>query len=107
MTAVTTGTADGLPSQLPDVDSTETGEWVDSFRALVDVQGQYRARYVLLRLSMGLGPINAVYQARFNRNLHARALGHVKPEVVVDAVRRYRLDEPDFYPTGVSAGGDA
>jgi pyruvate dehydrogenase E1 component len=35
------------------------------------------------------------------------ALGCVKPEVVVDAVRRYRLDEPDFYPTGVSAGGDA
>jgi pyruvate dehydrogenase E1 component len=35
------------------------------------------------------------------------ALGHVKPEVVLDAVRRYRLGEPDFYPTGISAGGDA
>ncbi|HET8603353.1 MAG TPA: pyruvate dehydrogenase (acetyl-transferring), homodimeric type, partial [Marmoricola sp.] len=35
------------------------------------------------------------------------ATGAVKPEVVVEAVRRYRLDDPGFYPTGVSAGGDA
>ena len=35
------------------------------------------------------------------------AAGHVKPEVVAEAVRRYRLDDPTFFPTGVSAGGDA
>jgi pyruvate dehydrogenase E1 component len=35
------------------------------------------------------------------------ATGHVKPEVVGEAVRRYRLDDPAYFPTGVSAGGDA
>jgi pyruvate dehydrogenase E1 component len=35
------------------------------------------------------------------------ATGHIKPEVVSEAVRRYRLDDPGFHPTGVSAGGDA
>jgi hypothetical protein len=31
----------------------------------------------------------------------------VRPELVAEAVRRYRLDEPSYFPTGVSAGGDA
>ena len=35
------------------------------------------------------------------------ALGQVKSEVVTEAIRRYRLDEPGYYPTGMSAGGDA
>ena len=35
------------------------------------------------------------------------AMGHVKPEVVAEAISRYRLDDPTYFPTGVSAGGDA
>jgi pyruvate dehydrogenase E1 component len=35
------------------------------------------------------------------------ATGAVKPELVVEAVRRHRLDDPSYFPTGVSAGGDA
>ncbi len=34
------------------------------------------------------------------------ATAEVKPDVPTEAVRRYRIDEPDFYPFGISAGGD-
>ncbi|MGH3438910.1 MAG: hypothetical protein ACRDRN_20865 [Sciscionella sp.] len=30
----------------------------------------------------------------------------VKPGAPTEAIRRYRLDEPEFYPFGISAGGD-
>ncbi|MEP6814701.1 MAG: hypothetical protein ABI873_04015, partial [Marmoricola sp.] len=41
---------EGLPTQLPDIDPEETGEWVDSFDDLVKTRGRARARYVMLRL---------------------------------------------------------
>ncbi|PLS75204.1 MAG: pyruvate dehydrogenase (acetyl-transferring), homodimeric type [Actinobacteria bacterium] len=41
---------DGFAHQLPDVDAEETGEWLDSFDAVVDTHGKRRARYLLLRL---------------------------------------------------------
>ncbi|CAN5269215.1 pyruvate dehydrogenase (acetyl-transferring), homodimeric type [soil metagenome] len=41
---------DGLPSQLPDGDPEETGEWLDSLDAVVDHAGRDRARYLMLRL---------------------------------------------------------
>jgi pyruvate dehydrogenase E1 component len=42
-------------------------------------------------VSMGLGPLNAIYQARFNRYLHNRGLqGHLRPARVV--LRRRRRD---------------
>ena len=34
--------SDGLPSQLPDVDPTETQEWLDSFDDLVETSGRTR-----------------------------------------------------------------
>jgi pyruvate dehydrogenase E1 component len=42
--------SDGLPSQLPDVDPTETQEWLDSFDSLVDTAGRPRARFLMLKL---------------------------------------------------------
>ncbi len=42
--------SDGLPSQLPDVDPDETREWVDSLKGLVQKQGPYRARFLMLKL---------------------------------------------------------
>jgi pyruvate dehydrogenase E1 component len=42
--------SDGLPSQLPDVDPAETREWLDSLRAVVERQGPYRARFLMLKL---------------------------------------------------------
>ena len=42
--------SDGLPSQLPDIDSTETQEWLESFDAVVKMRGRTRARYIMLRL---------------------------------------------------------
>ncbi len=41
---------DGFAHQLPDIDTEETGEWLDSFDAVVDSHGKRRARYLLLRL---------------------------------------------------------
>lgn len=40
----------GLPTQLPDADSEETQEWLDSLDGLIDAAGQHRARYVMLKL---------------------------------------------------------
>ena len=40
----------GLPTQLVDVDPDETKEWRDSLDELIDTQGQYRARYLMLSL---------------------------------------------------------
>ncbi|MFM1917920.1 MAG: hypothetical protein RJB01_1435 [Actinomycetota bacterium] len=42
--------AGGLPTQYVDVDPDETGEWIDSFDALVNASGNYRARYIMLSL---------------------------------------------------------
>jgi pyruvate dehydrogenase E1 component len=42
--------SDGLPSQLPDIDPAQTREWVDSLRRVVEAQGPYRARYLMLRM---------------------------------------------------------
>ena len=41
---------DGLAYQIPDVDPSETNDWIESFDAMVDAGGQQRARYVMLRL---------------------------------------------------------
>ncbi|WP_433343860.1 pyruvate dehydrogenase (acetyl-transferring), homodimeric type [Micromonospora sp. CA-111912] len=40
----------GLPSQLPDIDPEETGEWIESLDGVIDERGTKRARYVMLRL---------------------------------------------------------
>ena len=37
-------------SQLPDIDPTETTEWLDSFEAVVESEGKNRARYLVRRL---------------------------------------------------------
>ena len=34
------------------------------------------------------------------------ALGQVDRSVAVEAAARYRVDDPSFFPVGVSAGGD-
>ena len=41
---------DGFSHQLPDIDPTETAEWIDSFDAVVEAEGKARARYLLMRL---------------------------------------------------------
>jgi len=41
---------DGFSHQLPDTDPTETGEWVDSFDAVVEAHGRSRARFLLMKL---------------------------------------------------------
>ncbi len=41
---------DGFVHQLPDVDPTETGEWLDSLDSVIEVGGRARARYLLARL---------------------------------------------------------
>ncbi len=41
---------DGFAHQLPDIDPQETGEWVDSFDAVVQHLGKPRAQFLLLKL---------------------------------------------------------
>ena len=41
---------DGFVHQLPDIDPTETQEWLDSLDAVVGARGRSRARYLLARL---------------------------------------------------------
>ena len=40
----------GLLSQVPDIDTEETGEWLESFQGLADTRGGPRARYILLSM---------------------------------------------------------
>src|SRR5690606_34880629 len=42
--------SDGLPSQLPDVDPSETQEWLESLDTVIKTEGKTRARYLMLRL---------------------------------------------------------
>ncbi|HEY5172941.1 MAG TPA: pyruvate dehydrogenase (acetyl-transferring), homodimeric type [Acidimicrobiia bacterium] len=42
--------SDGSIHQLPDVDPQETGEWLESLDAVIDVKGKPRAHYLLARL---------------------------------------------------------
>ncbi len=46
-------------------------------------------------VSMGLGPINAVYQARFNRYLHARGLADTSGQRVWAFTGDGEMDEPE------------
>ncbi|HJP79349.1 MAG TPA: pyruvate dehydrogenase (acetyl-transferring), homodimeric type, partial [Pseudonocardiaceae bacterium] len=41
---------DGIATHLPDIDPAETGEWLESFDAVLDAAGKQRARYLMLRL---------------------------------------------------------
>ena len=41
---------DGFVHQLPDIDATETAEWLDSLDSVIDSRGRARARYLLARL---------------------------------------------------------
>ena len=41
---------DGFVHQLPDIDPQETGEWLESLDAVIDIGGRSRARYLLARL---------------------------------------------------------
>ena len=36
---------DGFVHQIPDIDPSETSEWLDSLDSVVDVRGKARARY--------------------------------------------------------------
>ena len=40
----------GLPTNLPDIDSDETAEWLESLDMMIDNAGRNRARYIMLRL---------------------------------------------------------
>ncbi len=41
---------DGSVHQLPDIDQSETSEWLDSLDAVIDIRGRSRAHYLLARL---------------------------------------------------------
>ena len=43
-------TAEGLSSQIPDIDPEETGDWLESLDGLLDDKGKNRARFIMLQL---------------------------------------------------------
>ncbi|MGI8769086.1 MAG: pyruvate dehydrogenase (acetyl-transferring), homodimeric type, partial [Propionibacteriaceae bacterium] len=43
-------TAQGIPSQIPDIDPDETEEWIASLDGLLDSGGKHRARFIMLKL---------------------------------------------------------
>ncbi len=49
---------DGVSHQLPDVDPTETREWLEAFDDIVAEYGEVRARYLLMRLLERAGQTN-------------------------------------------------
>ena len=69
---------DGFVHQIPDADPEETGEWVEAFDQIVDVEGEQRARFLMARL---------VEHAR-SRNIGVPA-GRID-EAVQQAVREVR-----------------
>ena len=42
--------SNGLPSHLPDIDTEETREWLESLDAVIENSGRHRARYLMLSL---------------------------------------------------------
>lgn len=41
---------DGLNDQIPDIDPAETEEWIQSFQAVLEERGKFRARFLIRRL---------------------------------------------------------
>ncbi len=41
---------DGFSQQLPDIDPSETAEWLDSLDSVIDTRGRRRARFLLMKL---------------------------------------------------------
>src|ERR1700685_2771759 len=54
---------DGVSHQLPDVDPSETQEWLDAFDDVLAGHGETRARYILLRLLERAGHTNVGFPA--------------------------------------------
>src|SRR3954463_11486655 len=55
-------------------------------------------------VSMGLGPMNAIYQARFNRSLHARGIADTSAQHVWAFLGDGETDEPESLgPIGLAA----
>ncbi|CAN5362900.1 pyruvate dehydrogenase (acetyl-transferring), homodimeric type [soil metagenome] len=106
---------DGMPTQLPDIDPSETQEWVDSLEAVVDHHGRERARYLMLRLleksrEIGVGVpalrstdyINTIPPSREpdfpgDRELEARIQAYIRWNAAVMVTRAQR--------PGVGVGG--
>ena len=43
-------TAEGLLSQIPDIDPDETADWLESLDGLLDEKGKNRVRFIMLKL---------------------------------------------------------
>ncbi|ROS73702.1 pyruvate dehydrogenase (acetyl-transferring), homodimeric type [Cellulomonas sp. PhB143] len=82
----------GLLSQVPDIDPSETSEWVESLDGLIDDRGGPRARYVLLNLLKRARERNVAVPTSLN-SPYVNTIGvHEEPYFPGDEVleRRYR-----------------
>lgn len=82
----------GLLSQVPDIDPTETGEWIESLDGLIDEAGGPRARYILLNLLKRARERNVAIPTSINTP-YVNTIGvHEEPYFPGDEVmeRKYR-----------------
>ena len=85
-------TADGLPSQLPDIDPDETGDWLESLDGLFKDKGRNRARFIMLKL---------LERAR------ARQVGLLRCAAVTTSTRFHPSPSPGSSATSMSSDGFA
>ena len=57
---------DGYSNQIPDVDPTETEEWIQSFTSVIDSEGRNRGRYLLRRLLLRAQELGVDFPATIN-----------------------------------------
>ena len=57
-------TAEGLPSQLPDIDPDETADWLESLDGLLQDKGRNRARFIIQRADVIEVGLRAVHHAQ-------------------------------------------
>jgi len=82
----------GLLSQVPDIDPSETSEWIDSFDGLLEERGGPRARYILLNLLKRARERNVAIPTSINTP-YVNTIGvHEEPYFPGDEVmeRKYR-----------------
>ena len=82
----------GLLSQVPDIDPSETSEWIDSFDGLLEDRGGPRARYILLNLLKRARERNVAIPTSINTP-YVNTIGvHEEPYFPGDEVmeRKYR-----------------
>jgi Transketolase, thiamine diphosphate binding domain len=78
-----------------DPDTLETGEWIDSLRAVLHYRGPDRAAVLIEQLTDEAQRAVAIYQARFLKYLHGRGIADTAGRKVWAFMGDGEMDEPE------------